>query len=174
MTRTFWIAIILLFPLAGCLEQDIGQTLYLEPDGTVTWQLIVTNHSPDEPDKAVAQYFDTLEGLETGEDPFFQLMEEMGATDLEVRILRDEPPLRYLLSARFASIDAVLEVLFEESEVTWDLWPSEEGMQLVFIVPETEHEEDMHPLDLIVTGGEAYRLERTADLSGLEIAWPQH
>jgi len=156
----------------GCIDQEIEQTLYLEEDGTATWLLEITNLSPEDPTKALDQYLETLDEIGAGADPFQELMVEAGAWSTEVVILREEPPLRYQVSGRFASIDEVLALQFAEHGVGWESEPTREGSALRFRVPEEKRAEKIHPLELIVVGGKRYTIDSMDALVETAIALP--
>ena len=161
-----------LIALVGCVEQEIEQTLYLETDGTATWVLEITNLSPEDPAKSLDQYFGTLEEISAGRETFQELMIEAGAWETEIRLLRDEPPLRYQLTGRFARPDPVFAVLFAEQNIAWETVTDEAGEVLRFSVPDEKTDVAAHPLELIVVEGKRYLVDSLGQLAEAEIRLP--
>ncbi len=126
--------IILGIQLVGCLEMDIEETVFLEPDGSGTYQVQVRVY--EEPGETTIE--EQMEDHLTGEESIGEEMAKIGAEDVRVILIRDRYPLEYVVQGKFTSINTILEVIFENRPaIRWDDVHTEEGRSLIFRLDET-------------------------------------
>ncbi len=105
---------------AGCLQKETAHTLYLAPDGAVSWVASEANVYSDEenPGKRIQeeqQYFGTVL---LGTHSVASGLAALGPhAPVRTTIVRDERPFHVITEARFDRIDHVLERLFTKSGV---------------------------------------------------------
>lgn len=109
----------LLAALTGCLEKDVTQTLYIEADGSVTWEVLERNvYSPS--DAAEDRRREEREYLElalSGRPTVLDALAEIGGTDLGSELLRDRAPYSLRATARFENPGTALSGLVEAAEI---------------------------------------------------------
>jgi len=119
--NTTWkvIGIVSLLALAtGCFEIDGEHTLFLEPDGSVTWTIEeeVTHTGEDEAARQ-AEIDGFLRDVAAGRNGASRALRLLAPATLDSRVLRADPPLAIRTEARFAGIDDVYRNVFD----VWDL-----------------------------------------------------
>ena len=131
---------------AGCFEIQGKHTLYLAPDGTVTWTVL---------EEEIRFDAETREARRNEEEGFLGsvLAGEHGAavslaglypSTLNSRVLRDETPQAILTEARFPGIDRVYQNLFDlyGGLGTAELESGEDRTRLVITIWPAEDDED--------------------------------
>ncbi len=101
---------------SGCLLEDTDHTLFLEPDGSVTWRVIrdLVRSDEDSLRKRYDEEADFLASVDGGEESWSQSFGELGAEETRVRLIRVERPYTVMVEARFASMrDLWTEILAE-------------------------------------------------------------
>jgi len=179
--------LLVVLALTGCLEQDIQRSvLYLEADGSVTWRMymIATNDPEAEPEKAAERVEQLLQELASGQDFCSEALLEMGAFEIETRIVRREQPLEFTVEGRFDDLDPILEVMLEESTINWEMVDTAEGRLLRFAAdgPSPKNEKAHFPLELVLPAGRVLKggvvhpldpnriiVQKPADWDGLEL-----
>ncbi len=120
----------------GCLVKDVIHTVYLEPDGSVTWMVLerdVRSDADSAQDRA-REESDFINAAATDRLPASLAFSQLESTDVHTTILRSARPYSVLTEARFAQFDALMgafasrldrqaESTFERhnGEVTWTL-----------------------------------------------------
>jgi hypothetical protein len=152
--------------LSGCILKDTTHTLLLEPGGAVTWVVVERNMRSDAstPAKRQAEETALLDGIQSGEHEVARALCELGASSVDVRLVRDCRPYAVWTEARFVAVDAMLEALLAELELpgTVELW--REG-ELVHLELEASLQEDA----ATTTGDDGAVLSLVGDLESLEI-----
>jgi len=100
--------------LAGCFNEEITMTAYLETDGSVTLQVRWENVYSTEKDaaKRVKEEKALLQKLLDNRDiPMVQHFYDLGADDVTVIVLRDSVPYSYVITGRFDSLDDFLNIM---------------------------------------------------------------
>jgi hypothetical protein len=112
MTRKVALAAGVLFSVlaTGCLRTEKAHTLYLEPDGTLTWMAVEKDVYSDErdPGKRAGEELEYLALAQAGEHPVARGFRLLDPLDVTVRIVRDRRPYVVVTTARFASLQEVM------------------------------------------------------------------
>ena len=149
----------LIVSCAACLSAENRHAFYLEPDGSATWAVT------EEDVRSGAEF---LEGARRGQTQIARALQQVGATWVETKVVRDQVPYTVVSQARFDSAARMLEsflgaIGFEaEAALKFDaerttLWfrfrePAENG---------GDDESDFGPLGCLVEPVERYRFVLT-------------
>ena len=100
---------------AGCLIMDTDHTLYLDPDGALTWSVLEKDVRSDEedPGERLEEERAYLERAWRNEHEAAEGLYALRPLGLETRVLRDRRPYTVLTTARFPSIDAVFQEMLD-------------------------------------------------------------
>ena len=102
---------------AGCLQKDTSHTLYVAPDGSVSW---VTSEagvrsSESEPAKRLPEEQSYIGAALIGMHGVARGLAALRPeSPVRTTVLRDERPFHVVTEARFAAVDRVLERVFSE------------------------------------------------------------
>jgi hypothetical protein len=105
--RVFAVLIAAALASGGCLQKDVTETWYLEPDGGVTWVVMekdVRSDAQAEADRRNEEetyYQDVMREVH----PAARGFRALGAAKLRTRILRSEIPFTVVTEGRFAALD---------------------------------------------------------------------
>lgn len=151
----------------GCLRKDVMPTLYLDPDGAVTWTVTERDVRSDERDPAsrAAEEQAWLEASRNDAGPQAEALRKLGGRRVRTTVLRDERPFVAVTEARFSSVRRLTRDLLDgfglDGDV--DLERDEAGTTLtVRYDPEPIREIDENdPLLELVDGLEDYRIVLT-------------
>lgn len=93
--------------LAGCLVKETTHTLYLDADGSLTWQVLERNVRSDESDlkKRAAEEREYAEQVSLGRHDVAEGLRVLGPDSVDTVMLRDERPYTAMTTARFSAID---------------------------------------------------------------------
>src|SRR2546427_700217 len=96
---------------SGCLIQDTTQTIYLEPDGSVTWSVLQKDVRSDEKrlDDRRREEGRFITDATAARHPIALAFARLDAADVRMFILRAARPYTVLTEARFARIDTLME-----------------------------------------------------------------
>lgn len=106
---------------AGCLQKETSHTLYLSPDGAVSWVTSEANVHSDEGDvsKRIVEEQRYLAPALLGTHDVARAFADLGPQgSVRTTVLRDGRPFHVVTEARFEGIDRVLARLFTEVGVT--------------------------------------------------------
>jgi hypothetical protein len=121
MFRKLGIVMIVATITAGCLQKETTHTLYLSPDGAVTWAAMEVGVRSDERDdmKRIAEEQAFRAAALDGSHAVARgLMALNPSGAVGTRVLRDERPFQVLTEARFGRLDGLLQRLFDEAGLT--------------------------------------------------------
>jgi hypothetical protein len=106
MRRTAILILAIAATLTGCLTKEARHTLYLDPDGALTWVVLEegVRSTADDPADVAEQEAGFLAGARAGEHPVALAFDYLDARRVETRLLREERPYAVLTEARFDSI----------------------------------------------------------------------
>lgn len=102
---------------AGCLQKETTHTIYLAPDGAVSWVISELNVRSDEQeaDKRIAEEQTFIGAALLGSHGAARGLAALRPEGLvRTTILRDERPFQVVTDARFTAVDRLLERLFTE------------------------------------------------------------
>src|SRR5512145_7953 len=103
---------------AGCLQKETTHTLYLTPDGAVSWVAVEANVYSDEadPGKRAAEEHAYIGPALLGAHRVARGLHALEPASLvRTTVVRDERPFHVISEAKFSRIDAMLERLLVES-----------------------------------------------------------
>jgi hypothetical protein len=99
----------------GCLKAEKTHSLYVAPDGTLTWVVVEKDVYSDEKDPAKREVEEQqyIALARTGAHPVADAFRRLGAPALSTRVVRDDPPFLVITTARFASLDAMAQAFLD-------------------------------------------------------------
>ncbi len=109
-------SIFALFLVTGCVRKETSHTLYLDPDGAVTWMVLEKDIRSDannsgERDEEEEEF---MAPRRSGEHDIAQALANLDADWVETRILRETRPYMVVTEARFESLDGPLQAFFDQ------------------------------------------------------------
>lgn len=121
--RKALIVLLLLTASTGCLEKDVTHTLYVERDGSVTWEVFERDvySSADKSEDRLREEGDYLRHAAAGRPDIVQELTEIGGTNAHAELLRDRRPFSLRATARFQDLEHALTGLFEATEIDADV-----------------------------------------------------
>src|SRR4051812_5846603 len=105
---------------AGCLQKETTHTLYLAPDGSVSWVVSESNVRSNETDRAtrVAEEQEYIAESTLGTHGTARGLAALGPLGaVRTTVFRGERPFHVVTSADFAAIDQVLQRVFTEMAI---------------------------------------------------------
>jgi hypothetical protein len=165
---------------AGCLQKETTHTLYVRPDGSVSWiasESDVRSNETD-PGKRLIEEQEYIRASLLGTHGMARGLVALGPLGaVRTAVLRDERPFHVVTSADFGAIDRVLEQVFDEMAVETSASFVRHGdrdtlrVRLDFSHPVQEHET---PVSQSMDNFERFRLVLTEgwidDASGFDVA----
>ena len=141
-TTLFPIVLLACLTAAACIEQDEDHTLYLDPDGKVTWFVVETNirSTSEAPEDRAREEQEVLTLWARNEHPMAVALGELHPLSVECDLVRGERPFTIVTTARFARVEDALEGLGNElgirnearlerstetTQLLWRLWVDE-------------------------------------------------
>jgi hypothetical protein len=120
----------------GCLEKDTTHTLYLSPDGRMSWMAIEQNVRSDEADpnrRLVEEQRYILEAGASGHG-VGRALAALAPSRLRTRILRSERPFVVVTEAEFNSLEFAIRRLMMELAVDGDVIVNYDGQVTTLMV----------------------------------------
>jgi hypothetical protein len=101
---------------SGCLVGETGHTLYLDPEGSVTWTVLEQDvrSDADKPRDVIREEREFLDRLASGRHPVTEGLDSLLPDALETRILRGERPFSVYTTARFAAVDRLAQDVLDQ------------------------------------------------------------
>jgi hypothetical protein len=131
---------------AGCLVRETRHTLYLDPDGGVTWQVSWFEVRSDaaEAERRAGEERDFLAEVREGSHDVALALDLLGPRRLDSRVLRERRPFSVSFEARFDRVDRLARDLFEQLDApaSVELWQEGEVTHLSFTVEIAEPGDD--------------------------------
>jgi len=108
---------LLLFTL-GCLTGEASHTIYLDPDGSVSWVVLQTNIHSDGKTRSTQRDEEEafLQKVRTNADEAAEFLTEMGARSVTTRLLRPQRPFMILTEGRFQWFEDLLRRMLMDSD----------------------------------------------------------
>jgi hypothetical protein len=128
--RGFALVLVLAALTAGCLQRETTHTLYLGPDGALTWVASEANVHSDETDagKRAAEDQAYIGPALLGTHRVARALQALGPESLvRTTVIREERPFHVITEARFARADRALEQLFVDSGLPARVTTAHEG-----------------------------------------------
>jgi len=139
MLRRTLIPMIAAVLLQGCIVKETTHTLYLEPDGSLTWMVLehaVRSDAGTAEDRA-REEAGFLAAFEAEEHQAAEALRALRPWALESRMLRDRRPYTILTTARFSDPSVVLQDLMDLTGIRSSAVLERDGdsMRLVIAFP---------------------------------------
>ncbi len=95
----------------GCLIKDTTETIYIEPDGTVTWTVLEKDVRSNEKTATARAQEDTdyISAATAERHPIALAFSRLDPAEVRTQILRAERPYAVLTVARFARLDVLMD-----------------------------------------------------------------
>jgi hypothetical protein len=108
----------------ACLEKETTHTLYLSPDGAVTWTAMERDVRSTEADRAArdAEEQAYLAGALSGTNDLAAALAALEPGRVQTRVLRRERPFTVFTEARFARIEDLGTVMLGALRVPGSVW----------------------------------------------------
>lgn len=126
----------LLAAAPACIVAERTHTLYLSPDGRLSWVALEKDVRSDaeKPDDRAKEEAEFLAKLSAGLHPVAAALDGLGATDRRTDVLRQERPFIAVTTARFESIDRMLTTLFQQAGMEAEVSLRSEGPRMRLLV----------------------------------------
>jgi hypothetical protein len=126
----------------GCLEKETTQTLYIERDGSVTWEVLERNvhSSADKLDDRLREEGEYLKRALGGRPEIVEGLIDIGGTDVRAELLRDRSPFSLRATARFQDLEHALTGLFAAADIGADVQLEAVGDRRVLTITPTDLE----------------------------------
>jgi len=113
MNRITCVALVLAAALAcaACIQKDVRNVVYLQPDGSAVWTILETGARSDAksaPDRR-AEEADYRRTILSNPTPLVAFLEMLGGRRVSRTVLKDTAPFEVHTSAEFDRIDALFE-----------------------------------------------------------------
>jgi hypothetical protein len=154
--------------MTACLEKETTHTMYLAPDGAVTWTAFERNVRSDQSDTAKrdAEESEYLAGALGGTNDVARGLAALDASRVRARVLRRDRPFTVMTEAAFDSVEALANRIIAECGLTGDAYISREDgavtlhAHLDFRAVD-DGEENTSPVMALVEEMSAYRIVLT-------------
>jgi hypothetical protein len=156
---------------AGCLQKETGHTLYLSPDGMVSWLVIEKDVYSDTKDRAARSQEEREYIVGAGGDAhgIGRALRVLDPLDLRTRIVRNERPFVVTTEARYGSVERLGRDLMARLGLDGNVTLHREGPVMTLrmrldvaaaLASEGEREPE-NPVDALVDDLERYRVVMT-------------
>ncbi len=114
---------------AGCLQKETTHTLYLSPDGRLSWMVVETSVRSDEnePARRIAEEQTYLSEALNSAHAVGRGLASLDATWLRTRIIRDERPFVVVTEAEFSSLEFAVRRLLAQAEIDAQIVAGDNG-----------------------------------------------
>lgn len=152
---------------AGCLLKETTHTLYLDPDGAVTWSILERevrsdNSAGHERAQEEGRY---LQAVRSDEGALAEALRRLGGRRVRSTVLREDRPFAALTEARFPSARRMVTGLLEGFGLEGDVELLQAGDRMQFsLVFDTDQDSDISeddPLVALIEDAERYRIVLT-------------
>jgi hypothetical protein len=131
MNRTTCFALVFALALAAaaCIQKDLRNVMYLQPDGSVVWTILETDVRSDaanasDRESEEAEYRRVMQSNPT---PLVALLSSLGGRQASRTILKDTAPFEVHTSANFDRLDVLLENLCAAGSRFCVAWIQDQG-----------------------------------------------
>ncbi|MEO6213443.1 MAG: hypothetical protein ABIP65_07425 [Vicinamibacterales bacterium] len=146
----------------GCLQKEVGQTIYLGPSGAV-WSVIERDIRSDEKEPAsrIREEQDYVLAAHAGQHGVARAFRSLGALSVTTTWLRRERPYSVMTEARFTDVRQLAMAILREGKAQGDVTLVRDGCRTrlgiqVNLEPAPESN-DGSPLDALFADPETYR-----------------
>ncbi len=131
-----WFILLAVAAATGCLEKETTNTLYLEADGSVTWEVFECDvySSAEEAEDRLREEDEYLRRAIAGRPTIVESLEEIGGLDAQAQLLRDRKPFSLRATARFNDLEHALAGLFEAAEIGAEARLEEKGSRRILTI----------------------------------------
>ena len=155
--------------MTGCLVGETTHTLYLDPDGALTWSVLERNirSNEDDPAERLVEEEGYIDRAWDGRHDVARALGHLRPLDLNWRVLRSAKPFSVLTEARYESPAHLAWALMDELGAWGDAWMETTGDRTRFVLildadQECEDEDAPDVLGALVAELEDYRIHLTA------------
>lgn len=134
LSRTYGLCLLLAaVPASGCLRKDVTHTLYLAP-AEVTWSVVEKDVRSDEPDPAarLMEEQDYLLAARAGHHGVAKALAAIGATRLDVRLLRSDRPFTVMTEGHFTDLAGLARSVMRRAGARGDATIERDGCRQTF------------------------------------------
>jgi hypothetical protein len=117
----------------GCLQKEVGQTIYLSPTGVV-WSVIEKEVRSDEKEAAarIREEQDYALAAGAGQHDVARAFHRLGAQAVTTTWLRRERPYAVMTEARFADVRQLATAILREAKIQGDVTLVRDGCRTTF------------------------------------------
>ena len=155
--------------MTGCLVGETTHTLYLDPDGALTWSVLERNirSNEDDPAERLAEEEGYIDRAWDGRHDVALALGHLRPLGVSWRVLRGAKPFSVLTEARYESPAHLAWALLDELGARGDAWMEVRGDTTRFVLildadQECEDEDAPDVLGALVAELEDYRIHLTA------------
>jgi hypothetical protein len=114
---------------AGCLRKDTTHTLYLTPDGRLTWMAVERDVRSDEQDAArrAAEEQAYVVAAGQGTHPVGRGLAALSPEGMQTRIVRGDRPYLVVTAAEFSSLEIAVRQLLAQLDVEAEVAVTHDG-----------------------------------------------
>lgn len=117
MWKHLTLAAVLVLLGSACLLTETDSTLYLDPEGSLTWSVLEDNIVSDKQGEAgLREEQKYLDAFETRQHGMAELMFAMGPSTLETKMIRNERPYSTFTSARYPDVGEFFQRMIDHGE----------------------------------------------------------
>jgi hypothetical protein len=156
---------------AGCLQKETGHTLYLSPDGMVSWLVIEKDVYSDTKDRAARSKEEQEYIVSAARDAhgIGRALLLLAPLDLRTRIVRNERPFVVTTEARYGSVERLGRDLMARLGLDGDVTLHRDGpvmtlrvrLDVAAALASEEEREPENPVDALVDDLDRYRVVLT-------------
>jgi len=110
----------LLIAAAACIQEENAVTLFLDPNGPVTWSILERNVRSDSKNRDERQTEESqfIIAARVHQHPAMTGLQRMAASDLKDSILQDKPPYSVMTEGHFRNLEEMGRRLFLAYRIT--------------------------------------------------------
>ena len=166
----------------GCLVKDSYHTLYLNPDGSLTWDVLEREIRSDHRDPAerAGEEREFLERVRRQDHLAARSLDTLWPREVESHLLRGQRPYAVHTAAEFRDVERLFRNVLDELDVRGKVTVERDAMQTRFVIAfrpedlEIEDEEEPQTLMLALTEADEFRIRLTEgkflDAAGFELS----
>jgi hypothetical protein len=168
MKRALFVGLVALTTVA-CLVKETSHTIYLKPDGSLTWVVLERNvrSLADKPEQRLVQENGYLQSFHAGQHPTKLAFEALYCDRYASQLLREQRPFAVWSEADFSSMAQLARDLMAKLSLPGQvsMWQEDEVMHWQLEVFTDQVSEDYEPEDesvlALVDDAESYQIRLT-------------
>jgi hypothetical protein len=117
MWKHLTVAAVVVLLASACLLTEVDSTLYLDPDGSLTWSVLEDGIVSDKQGEAgLLEEQEYLDAFETKQHGIAEMMFAMGPSTVETKMIRNERPYSTFTSARYPDVGEFFQRMIDYGE----------------------------------------------------------